>query len=105
MTKNTLDKNVENIRQEYKNGIPARKLATRYNVSEQSIYNVTSGRNYKKRGGIFRRNKPVTVQERNEMQERYANGNGQSLSDIASQMQRNYATVYYWCVVRAGDSE
>lgn len=103
MTRNTLDKNVENIRQEYKNGVPAKKLAKQHNVSTQSIYNATSGRNYKKRDGIFRRNKPVAVQERDEMQERY--GNGQSLSDIASQMERNYATVYYWCVVRAEGSE
>jgi hypothetical protein len=102
MTRNTLDKNVENIRQEYKNGIPAKKLAGQYNVSPQSIYNTTSGRNYKKRGGIFKRNKPVTTQERNEMWERYADG--QSLSEIANTMNRLYTTVYYWCVVRGKDS-
>lgn len=102
--KNALDKNVENIRQEYKNGVPAKKLAKQHSVSTTSIYATTSGRNYKKRGGIFKRYKPVTTAERDEMQERYANG--QSLSDIASQMERNYATVYYWCVVRGkGEAE
>jgi hypothetical protein len=103
-SKNTLDKNVENIRQEYKNGVPAKKLAKRHNVSIQSIYNTTSGRNYKQRGGaIFHRYKSVTTQERSEMRVRYANG--QPLNDIAAQMKRPYATVYYWCVVRAEDSE
>lgn len=101
MTRNTLDKNVENIRQEYKNGVPAKKLAKQHNISTTSIYNTTSRRNYKKRGGIFKRYKPVSVLERNEMRERYANG--QSLSDIAAQMERKYVTVYYWCVVRAED--
>jgi transposase len=102
--KNTLDTNVEKIRQEYKNGVPAKKLAKRHKVSVQSIYNTTSGRNYKQRGGaIFHRYKPVTTQERSEMRVRYANG--QSLRDIAAQMSRPYATVYYWCVVRAEDSE
>jgi hypothetical protein len=101
--KNALDGKVEHIRQEYKNGVPAKKLAKQHGVSTQSIYNTTSGRNYKKRGGIFHRYKLVTTQERSEMRVRYANG--QSLNDIAAQMKRPYATVYYWCVVRAEDSE
>lgn len=101
MTKNTLEPNVEKVRQEYKNGVPARKLAKRFKVSKQAIYNATSGRSYKNRKGVFKRYQPVTEQERDEMRERHTNG--QDIRDIANQMGRTYQVVYYWCVVKAGE--
>ena len=99
--KNALDGKVERIRQEYVNKT-AKKLANENGVSQQSIYNVANGRTYKERGGaISHRYNRVTDTVRDEMRERYAGG--ESLNDIAAQMGRAYATVYYWCVVRAED--
>lgn len=101
--KNTLDGKVERIRQEYKN-TPAKKLAKENGVSPQTIYNAAHGRTYPNGGGeIIHRYEKVTDEVKAEMRVRYADG--QPLRDIASEMKRAYATVYYWCVVRVEDGE
>jgi hypothetical protein len=102
MPRNKLTRHVITVRKRYAEGETALELASEFKVSKTSIYAATSGRTHVRGGGIIsRRHKPVTTFERDEMQQRYKAG--QSLYDIAAQMGRPYATVYYWCVRKAGE--